>query len=129
MFRLIGREIFRVILCAIITWLLVKYLPFDTWLDEKWQFLFNNAVTVLGCIIFLLLYCISFIVVLGIYKSVACGVIEENEEYEAKEKELLAKIKDLEQQVESKTKHIIKQNEQIHTLQELIDLKRDQANK
>ena len=129
MFRLIGREIFRVILCAIITWLLVKYLPFDTWLDEKWQFLFNNAVTVLGCIIFLLLYCISFIVVLGIYKSVACGVIEENEEYEAKEKELLSKITDLEQQVESKTKHIIKQNEQIHTLQELIDLKRDQENK
>ena len=56
-------------------------------------------------------------------------IVNDNIEHEDKEKKLLAKISDLEQQVESKTKLIIKQNEQIHTLQELIDLKRDQANK
>lgn len=131
MYKIIGREFLRLVICAIAAWLIYRYVPFADWFNgEESEFLFVQGVSVLGCIIFVVCYLISFLLSILFIKlgRYSFEEMEEKEaEFEVEKEELLAKIKDLEQQVESKKNHIIKQNEKIHTLQELVDLKRDQS--
>ena len=131
MFRIIGREFLRLVICAIAAFLIYLLVKNKGWLNgEDFKVLFELGVSVLGCIAFVVLYLFSFLVSILIIKLRRYSseeMEEKKKEFEAEKKELLAKIKDLEQQVESKKNHIIKQNEKIHTLQELVDLKHDQS--